>query len=100
MQSLLSLGEDMDGDVNSNRDHVIENGQPIESNCWLNHNVVAMATYILNTCPIHCRYVRRGRGQHNAKTAKEFFVTSKQVCWKKSNCCAKYKKCRKFGAIF
>ena len=68
MQSLLALG-----------DHVIDNNQPIKSSCWLNPSLVAMATYILHTCPIHCRYVRRGRGQHKVKGANEFFVAPNKI---------------------
>ena len=77
MQSLLGLG--LDVNMTNNQDHVIDNGQPIEFDCWLNPNLVAMAAYVLNTCPIHCRYVRRGRGEHKVKTVEEFFITSKQV---------------------
>lgn len=79
MQSLLCSEKDLNDVMTSNQDHVIENEQPIECNCWLNPSVVAMAAYVLNTCPIHCRYVRRGRGEHKVKAAKEFFITSKKV---------------------
>ena len=73
MQSLLGLGQNVNGDITRNQDHVIENG------CWLNPSLVAMAAYVLNTCPVHCRYVRRGRGEHKVKAVEEFFITSKQV---------------------
>ena len=73
MQSLLSLGQNVNGDITRNQDRVIENG------CWLNPSLVAMAAYVLNTCPVHCRYVRRGRGEHKVKAVEEFFITSKQV---------------------
>ena len=79
MQSLLGLGQDVNGVTTGNHDHVIEKEQPIESDCWLNPNLVAMAAHVLNTCPIHCRYVRRGRGEHKVKAVEEFFITSKQV---------------------
>ena len=81
MKSLLCLGENLSQNVTSNEDHVIENDQPIGSNCWLSPRVVAMAAYVLNTCPIHCRYVRRGRGKHSVKAENEFLVTRKQVTW-------------------
>ena len=79
MQSLLDLGQDSNGATISNQDHVIENEQPTECYCWLNPSLVAMAAYVLNTCPIHCRYARRGRGEHKEKAVDEFFITSKQV---------------------
>lgn len=34
-----------------------------------------MAAYVLNTCPIHSRYVRRGRGKHVVKAENEFLDT-------------------------
>ena len=79
MQSMLGLGQNVNGDMTSNQDRVIENEKAIECNCWLNPSVVAMAAYVLNTCPVHCRYVRRGRGEHKVKAVEEFFITSKQV---------------------
>lgn len=75
VQSLLSLGEDANNVTKVNGDHVVANGQPIESSCWLSPFLVAMGTYILQTCPIHSRYLRRGLGLHNVKPATEFFVT-------------------------
>lgn len=69
----------MNGDITSNQDYVIENEKLIDCNCWLNPSLVAMAAYVLNTCPVHCRYVRRGRGEHKVKAVEEFFITSKQV---------------------
>jgi len=79
VQSLLGFGQDVNGVMTSNQDRVIENEQPIECDCWLNPSLVAMAVYVLNTCPVHCRYVRHGRGEHNVKAVEEFFITSKQV---------------------
>ena len=79
MQSLLGLGQNVNGKITSNQDHVIENEKTIEDNCWLNPSLVAMAAYVLHTCPVHCRYVRRGRGEHKVKAVEEFFITSKQV---------------------
>ena len=79
MQSLLGLEQNMNGDITSNQDYVIENEKLIDCNCWLNPSLVAMAAYVLNTCPVHCRYVRRGRGEHKVKAVEEFFITSKQV---------------------
>lgn len=75
MQSSLSLGADTNDVVKVNGDHVVANGQPIEGDCWLSPLLVSMAIYTLQTCPIHSRYVRRGRGLHEVKVAKEFFVT-------------------------
>ena len=75
VQSSLSLGADTNDVMKVNGDHVVANGQPIESGCWLSPLLVSMAIYILQTCPIHSRYVRRGRGLHEVKAAKEFFVT-------------------------
>ena len=79
MQSLLGLGQDVNGVMTSNRDHVIDNEQPIKCDCWLHPSLVALATYVLNTCPVHCRYARRGRGEHKVKAVEEFFITPKQV---------------------
>ena len=79
MQSMLGLGQNVNGDMTSNQDRVIENEKAIERNCWLNPSLFAMAAYVLNTCPVHCRYVRRGRGEHKVKAVEEFFITSKQV---------------------
>ena len=79
MQSLLGLRQNVNGKITSNQDHVIENEKTIEGNRWLNSSLVAMAAYVLNTCPVHCRYVRRGRGEHTVKAVEEFFITSKQV---------------------
>ena len=73
MRSLLSMGED------NRKVHVIKIDQPIENDCWLQPGLVTMATYVLHTCPIHTRYVRRGLGEHSVKAAKEFYVSSKQV---------------------
>lgn len=79
MQSLLGLGQDVNGVTTANQDHVIKNEQPIECDYWLSPSLVAMAAYVLNTCPIHSRYIRRGRGEHKVKAVDEFFITSKQV---------------------
>ncbi|KAL9950322.1 hypothetical protein ACROYT_G042806 [Oculina patagonica] len=79
VQSSLCLGENLNSNVTSNRDHVMEYDRQMESICWLNPRMVATAAYVLNTCPIHCRYVRRGRGKHIMKTENEFFVTRKQM---------------------
>ena len=79
MQSLLGLGQNVNGKITSNQDHMIEKEKTIEDNCWLNPSLVAMAAYVLHTCPVHCRYVRRGRGEHKVKAVEEFFITSKQV---------------------
>ena len=43
------MGEDIT-DIN-----VINVAKPIENVYWLNHSMVAMATYILRTCSIHSR---------------------------------------------
>lgn len=75
VQSSLSLGAATNDVVKVNGDHVVANGQPIEGGCWLSPLLVSMAIYILQTCPIHSRYARRGRGLHKVKAAKEFFVT-------------------------
>lgn len=73
MKSLLAMGKDaIEG-------YMIKTDPPIESDCWLHPSLVTMATYILHTCPIHSRYVRRGLGEHRVKPAKEFFVSRKQV---------------------
>ena len=73
VESLLSMGED------SIKDHVIKVNPPVENDGWLHSDLVIMATYILHTCPIHTRYVRRGLGEHRTKGAKEYFLSSKQV---------------------
>lgn len=79
VQSLLCLGQDVNGVTTANQDHVIKNEQPIECDYWLSPSLVAMAAYVLNTCPIHSRYIRRGRGEHKVKAVDEFFITSKQM---------------------
>lgn len=79
MQSLLGLGQDVNGVTTANQDHVIKNEQPIECDYWLSPSLVAMAAYVLNTCPIHSRYIRRGRREHKVKAVDEFFITSKEV---------------------
>jgi len=73
VESLLSMGED------SIKDHVIKVNPPVENDGWLHPDLVTMATYILHTCPIHTRYVRRGLGEHRTKGAKEYFLSSKQM---------------------
>ena len=70
---MLSMGEDI-RDVNQ-----INIATPNENACWLGPSMVAMATYILHTCPIHGRYVRRGRGEHIVRPKEEFFLSPKQV---------------------
>ena len=67
------MGEDIT-DIN-----VINMAKPIENVFWLNPSMVAMATYILHTCSIHSRYVRRSRGEHIARPKEEFFLSSKQL---------------------
>ena len=73
MQSLLSIEEC------SFKDNEMKIDLPIEKGYWLHPTLVTMAAYLLHTCPIHSRYVRRGLGEHKVKPAKEFFVSRKQV---------------------
>lgn len=70
---MLSMGEDI-RDVNQ-----INIAAPNENACWLDPSMVAMATYILHACPIHGRYVRRGRGEHSVRPKEEFLLSQKQV---------------------
>ena len=67
------MGEDI-RDVNQ-----INIAAPNKNACWLDPSMVAMATYILHACPIHGRYVRRGRGERIVRPKEEFFLSPKQV---------------------
>ena len=49
------------------------------SECTWPGEVIAGALYILNCCPTHSCYLRRGLGQHKPLQQSEFIMSSKEV---------------------